>query len=309
MSLEVHIEKKLNGFTLRSDFTAGNTATAILGASGCGKSMTLRCIAGIVKPDKGRIVLDGRVLFDSGQHIDLPPQQRGVGLLFQNYALFPNMTVEQNILCGLKAERDKAARKARCAGMLREPFAVINADDYYGPEPFEELYGFLTAPHEENGKLQLCMAGYRLVNTLSDKGTVARGVCTVDANGKLTDIDERLKIGWTADGRITDVSREVEVEYDPQTPVSMNCWGCPPELMEEFQPRFIHFLEHMEDPLKSEFLLPEIIGDLLHEGCAEGTVLPVHNKWYGVTYREDHEKVAAAMAALTADGLYPEKLK
>ena len=137
MSLEVHIEKKLNGFTLRSDFTAGNTATAILGASGCGKSMTLRCIAGIVKPDKGRIVLDGRVLFDSGQHIDLPPQQRGVGLLFQNYALYPhmtvyenmafslklkkapNMTVEQNILCGLKAERDKAARKARCAGMLR----------------------------------------------------------------------------------------------------------------------------------------------------------------------------------------------
>ena len=87
MSLEVHIEKKLNGFTLRSDFTAGNTATAILGASGCGKSMTLRCIAGIVKPAKGRIVLDGRVLFDSEQHIDLPPQQRGVGLLFQRSLL------------------------------------------------------------------------------------------------------------------------------------------------------------------------------------------------------------------------------
>ena len=119
MSLEVHIEKKLDGFTLRSDFTAGDTATAILGASGCGKSMTLRCIAGIVKPDKGRIVLDGRVLFDSEQRIDLPPQQRGVGLLFQNYALFPNMTVEQNVLCGLKAEKDKAARKARCTEMLR----------------------------------------------------------------------------------------------------------------------------------------------------------------------------------------------
>ena len=119
MSLEVHIEKKLNGFTLRSGLTAGNTATAILGASGCGKSMTLRCIAGIVKTDKGRILLDGRVLFDSEQHIDLPPQQRGVGLLFQNYALFPNMTVEQNILCGLNAEKDRAARKARCAEMLR----------------------------------------------------------------------------------------------------------------------------------------------------------------------------------------------
>ena len=79
MSLEVNIEKKLDGFTLRAAFTAGNTSTALLGASGCGKSMTLRCIAGIVKPDRGRIVLDGRVLFDSDRHIDLPPQQRGVG--------------------------------------------------------------------------------------------------------------------------------------------------------------------------------------------------------------------------------------
>ena len=127
MSLEVNITKKLDGFTLHANFAARSTATAILGASGCGKSMTLRCIAGIVKPDAGRIVLDGRVLFDSARHIDLPPQQRGVGLLFQNYALFPSMTVEQNVLCGLKAEKDKAARKARCAEMLRamrlEPLA------------------------------------------------------------------------------------------------------------------------------------------------------------------------------------------
>ena len=127
MSLEVNIEKKLDGFTLRAAFSAGNIPTALLGASGCGKSMTLRCIAGIVKPDKGRIVLDGRVLFDSEQHIDLPPQQRGAGLLFQNYALFPNMTVEQNILCGLKTEKDRAARQVRCAELLRamqlEPLA------------------------------------------------------------------------------------------------------------------------------------------------------------------------------------------
>lgn len=196
-----------------------------------------------------------------------------------------------------------------CADMLQEPFAVINADDYYGPEPFEELYGFLTEKREPSEKLQLCMAGYRLVNTLSDKGTVARGICTVDENGKLTDIDERLKIGWTADGRITDVSREEEKEYAPQTPVSMNCWGCPAELLQEFPTRFVRFLNTMKDPLKSEFLLPEVIGDLLHEGRAEVTVLPVHNKWYGVTYREDHEQVAAAMAALTAQGLYPEVLK
>ena len=119
MSLEVTIAKRFEGFTLHADFAAGNTATAILGASGCGKSMTLRCIAGIVKPDNGRIVLDGRVLFDSEQGIDLPPQQRNVGLLFQNYALFPNMTVEQNILCALKKEKDPAARKAACGAALR----------------------------------------------------------------------------------------------------------------------------------------------------------------------------------------------
>ena len=119
MSLDVKITKRFDGFTLRTEFTAGNTTAAILGASGCGKSMTLRCIAGIVRPDSGRIVLDGRVLFDSEQGIDLPPQQRNVGLLFQNYALFPNMTVEQNILCALKKEKDPAARKAACAEALR----------------------------------------------------------------------------------------------------------------------------------------------------------------------------------------------
>ena len=119
MSLEVTNAKRFEGFTLHADFAAGNTAAAILGASGCGKSMTLRCIAGVVKPDSGRIVLDGRVLFDSEKGIDLPPQQRNVGLLFQNYALFPNMTVEQNILCALKKEKDPAARKAACGSALR----------------------------------------------------------------------------------------------------------------------------------------------------------------------------------------------
>ena len=119
MSLEVNITKRFDGFALCAAFEAGNTASAILGASGCGKSMTLRCIAGIVKPDSGRIVLDGRVLFDSEQHIDLPPQERNVGLLFQNYALFPNMTVEQNILCALKREKNRERRREACAEALR----------------------------------------------------------------------------------------------------------------------------------------------------------------------------------------------
>ncbi len=119
MSLRVDIRKSLGSFTLDVDFTAAQGITSLLGASGCGKSMTLKCIAGIEKPDEGRIELDGRVLFDSAQGVNLPPQQRRVGYLFQNYALFPNMTVRQNILCGLNREKDRSARERRLRDMLR----------------------------------------------------------------------------------------------------------------------------------------------------------------------------------------------
>ena len=102
MSLLVDIEKRLDTFTLRVQFETGHGATALLGASGCGKSVTLKCIAGIMTPDRGRIVLDGETLFDSERRVNLPPQRRCVGYLFQQYALFPNMTVQQNILCGIR---------------------------------------------------------------------------------------------------------------------------------------------------------------------------------------------------------------
>ena len=118
MSLSVDIEKKLGAFHLRSQFEAPDETMALLGASGCGKSMTLKCIAGIVTPDRGRIVLGGRVLFDSEKKINLPPQQRRVGYLFQQYALFPNMTVEQNILCGIRREH-KAQKKELLAEKIR----------------------------------------------------------------------------------------------------------------------------------------------------------------------------------------------
>ena len=119
MSLLVDIEKKLRDFTLRVGFEADREVLALLGASGCGKSMTLKCIAGIERPDRGRIELDGRVLFDSAKHVDLPPQQRKVGYLFQQYALFPNMTVTQNIRCGI---RDKA----RASELLPEVIAAMH---------------------------------------------------------------------------------------------------------------------------------------------------------------------------------------
>ena len=118
MSLCVDIEKKLGAFRLRAQFEAQDGTTALLGASGCGKSVTLKCIAGIMTPDCGRIVLGNRVLFDSEKKIDLPPQQRRVGYLFQQYALFPNMTVEQNILCGIRREH-KAQKKELLAEKIR----------------------------------------------------------------------------------------------------------------------------------------------------------------------------------------------
>lgn len=125
MSLLVDIEKRLDTFTLRVQFEIGHGATALLGASGCGKSVTLKCIAGIMTPDRGRIVLDGETLFDSERRVNLPPQRRCVGYLFQQYALFPNMTVQQNILCGIRtgsrAEKQRAAaeqlRRFRLEGL------------------------------------------------------------------------------------------------------------------------------------------------------------------------------------------------
>lgn len=119
MSLSVHIKKKTGDFQLSVDFEHADGITGILGASGCGKSMTLKCIAGIMKPDEGRIVLNGRVLFDSEKKINVKPQERNVGYLFQNYALFPNMNVEQNILCGMSKEKDKIVRKVRMEEILK----------------------------------------------------------------------------------------------------------------------------------------------------------------------------------------------
>ena len=128
MSLLVEIEKQLGNFHLNVRFQAETETLALLGASGCGKSMTLKCIAGIMTPDRGRIVLNGRVLFDSEARIDLPPQQRRVGYLFQNYALFPTMTVEKNILCGIrsgsKAEKNAALTAARSSGWRWRGFSA-----------------------------------------------------------------------------------------------------------------------------------------------------------------------------------------
>ena len=130
MSIFVDIEKRLGSFHLRVKFEAKNEVLALLGASGCGKSMTLKCIAGIEKPDRGKIIVDGVTLFDSEKKVNLTPQKRRVGLLFQNYALFPNMTVRQNILAGANREKDSARKKAR-ANEIMEAFGLLELADHY----------------------------------------------------------------------------------------------------------------------------------------------------------------------------------
>ena len=133
MSLFVEIRKRLGDFVLDARFETDDPVTGLLGASGCGKSMTLKCIAGVETPDEGRIVLDGETLFDSARGINLPPQKRGVGYLFQHYALFPHMTVEKNILCGLHGEKDKAVRRQR----LREMIAMLQLEGLEKHRPAE----------------------------------------------------------------------------------------------------------------------------------------------------------------------------
>ena len=140
MSLYVDIEKDLGGFRLSARFQAEDEVMGILGASGCGKSTTLRCIAGIMKPDRGRIVLNGKTMFDSEKKIDLPPQKRRMGLLFQNYALFPNMTVEKNLMMGLKAWEKDRTRARKAAAEMAERFCLTGLEAGAGTDgSFERI--------------------------------------------------------------------------------------------------------------------------------------------------------------------------
>lgn len=178
------------------------------------------------------------------------------------------------------------------------PFAVINADDYYGKEAFVKLHGFLCAEGEANA---YCMAGFILKNTLSDNGGVTRGVCKVDGNGYLTDVVETSNIVKTADGAAVE-----GVAIDPDAYVSMNMWGLRPEFMETLQTGFEEFFRDTvpTDPLKAEYLLPIYIGQLLRQGKVSVQVLETKDKWFGVTYREDKPAVVANFQKLIADGVY-----
>ena len=195
-----------------------------------------------------------------------------------------------------------------CKDVVKEPFVIINADDYYGKEAFKLLHDYLIAHAETADKMQMGMAGFILKNTVSENGTVTRGVCVVDENGMLEQIHETTGISIQADGVHCD-SEAVQKWITPDSNVSMNMWAGYPDFIQVLDERFAEFLkDEAGDPLKKEYLLPNIVGDLLKEGNVDVKVLETHDKWIGITYKEDTELAQAGFRKMTEDGVYPEKL-
>lgn len=193
-----------------------------------------------------------------------------------------------------------------CDDVVDAPFAVINADDYYGAHAFEKIYAFLTSQARDE-KYHFAMVGYRIKNTVTEQGTVSRGVCQSDDEGMLTEIVERSKIG-IRDGKIYYTDDCGEVELDGDTLVSMNLWGFTPDYIAECKSRFPLFLEEnlAKNPEKCEFFLPSVVSELISEGKADVKVIDNADKWYGVTYKEDKDAVVEAFKNLKKQGVYPD---
>ena len=200
-----------------------------------------------------------------------------------------------------------AVRAAR--NVVREPFAVINADDFYGRDSFAKLGEFLSTEAQRHGdKMHFAMSGYRLDLTLSENGSVARGVCEIAADGTLrgvTEMTKLVKAGAVAENR-EDEANPVKVPLDAR--VSMNCWGFTPTLFDELEARFQRFLAARGSELKSEWYIPFVVDELIREGKASCTVLPTDSSWFGVTYREDKPFVVGEIKKLVDAEEYPATL-
>lgn len=195
-------------------------------------------------------------------------------------------------------------------GMVDGPFLVINADDYYGQEGFRRIHDYMAEHMDSQSEIyDICMGGFVLSNTLSNNGTVTRGVCQVDENGYLTNVTETYNIQMKEDGLHATDESGAPVTISPSQPVSMNMWGLPASFVQELEKGFPVFLDNLkEGDIKSEYLLPKIIDNLVQNKKARVTVLDTPDKWFGVTYREDKQAVADAIRGLIQSGVYKEKL-
>ena len=196
-----------------------------------------------------------------------------------------------------------------CKDIVKEPFVIINADDYYGKEAFVKLHDFLVSGEDLGREFTMGMAGFILKNTLSDNGTVTRGVSVVDENGLLSQVHETTGIMMGEDGKIKCDLPNVQEWISPEDKVSMNMWAAYPEFLEFLAEDFKTFLSEVEEgDLKKEYLLPNIVDKLLKEGRANVKVLETQDRWFGVTYQEDKEAVQKAFAELIKEGVYPANL-
>ncbi len=196
-----------------------------------------------------------------------------------------------------------------CKDVVNEPFLVINADDYYGQKAFGAIHDHLVKGEGASGKYDFCMAGFVLGNTLSDNGSVTRGVCVVDDKGCLQGVNETGDIVKTETGAGTEAEDGTVTPLDDKSQVSMNMWGFTPEIFGELEKRFIEFLDDPDlNPKKGEYLIPTVVDQLIKEGKAEVKVLDTPDKWFGVTYQADRDLVKAALKKLVDEGCYPEKL-
>lgn len=194
-----------------------------------------------------------------------------------------------------------------CKGVVKEPFAVINADDYYGKEAFKIVNKFLV--DTANKSKDYCLAGFVLGNTLSENGSVTRGVCKVSEDGKLVDVVETYGIVPEGDHAAAKNSAGEDIKIDLDSVVSMNMWGFKPDLFDALESGFAEFLSGISDnELKKEYLLPTVIGELVKVGKVEVSVLKTMDRWFGVTYKEDKDAVVRSIRALIDKGDYPSRL-
>lgn len=195
-------------------------------------------------------------------------------------------------------------------GMVHEPFLVINADDYYGKEGFQKIHDYMVTEMDvQSDVYDMCMGGFILENTLSENGSVTRGVCRLNEDGTLNDVTETYDIERKGNGLFASDEQGNPVLVEAQQHVSMNMWGLPPTFLDELEKGFPEFLDGIsEGDVKAEYLLPKIIDKLIKSGKAKVKVLETRDKWFGVTYKEDKEAVVASIRQLIADGVYKENL-
>ncbi|MCD8195687.1 MAG: nucleotidyltransferase [Lachnospiraceae bacterium] len=195
-----------------------------------------------------------------------------------------------------------------CKDVVKEPFAVINADDYYGKEAFVKVHDYLAQERPTTDKLDFCMAGFKLGNTLSENGGVTRGICSQDEAGRLIGVDETKNIVKTADGAAVQNADGTQTPLAGDRLVSMNMWGFTPEIFDVLESGFAEYLKSLSDPMKGEYLIPTVVDQLIQEKRADVAILPSNDKWFGVTYKEDKPLVVRSFRELIDAGVYKERL-